>query len=755
MSKEYYKNLSGIKGYFKNCYGLSDFNLINIPFYEKNNKAIIYAQNGVMKSSLALVFDNLSKKKETIDRFFINKKSKFEIQYYDDIYTEEKKEIVTRFYVVNSFNKNFEAYNDSVSTILANDDLKKEYTEIIKTFTKKLDKLILALKKYFLQNFGFEDEILSLFCGNLNKTWENAIKSIKSFIESENKNEEFYKFKYNDIFNEKTIKVISTSNFISKVKIYMSKFDSLLKKSKIFSISFDDYNSQKIGEAIKKNNFFSDGKKILLKNGDTISSIKEWEKIIKNEMSRINKTPSVEKTYNEIKKMLNANNETRNLWNIIKENRNILNHFKDLELLKKRMIISYVIEEKIDIVDIVDSIIKKEIKMEDINKKADHQFKLWKRLIKVFNERFRVPFEVFIDNKEKVILNGEPARLKFKYKNGGESIEKTKNELMNYMSVSEKRALYLLQILFDLEKIKNRIKKEKRKHLVIVDDIADSFDYTNKYAIIEYLNELSENNFIDLLILTHNFDFYRAISSRLNINEKMSYIVQKDKNDLLHMEKFKYKNDYFKNVILKKIRGEIKTNDFEKEKLLIASIPFFRNILEYLKEDDIKSLMSLLHIKNDTFKITVASYLELIKKFFNFENFIYKKLDKLFFEMIFEVANKIVEEENNNSVSLENKLVVSIAIRLKIEQFLEKILKDNGESTECKSNQTRIWAENAWEYLSITQKDLINKALLITPEYIHINSFMYEPLIDAPNWQLYELYNKIKGQNIYKKQNTT
>ena len=68
-----------LKGHFENCYGLENFDLIPIPFSTENNKAMIYAPNGVMKSSLALVFDNLSRKKKTEDRIFSENKSEFSI----------------------------------------------------------------------------------------------------------------------------------------------------------------------------------------------------------------------------------------------------------------------------------------------------------------------------------------------------------------------------------------------------------------------------------------------------------------------------------------------------------------------------------------------------------------------------------------------------------------------------------------------------------------------------------------------------
>lgn len=75
-------------------------------------------------------------------------------------------------------------------------------------------------------------------------------------------------------------------------------------------------------------------------------------------------------------------------------------------------------------------------------------------------------------------------------------------------------------------------KKENQKTLFIIDDIADSFDYKNKYAIIEYLNEISKFNDFYMIILSHNFDFYRTISSRLDINWDKKFHAIKINNEI-------------------------------------------------------------------------------------------------------------------------------------------------------------------------------------------------------------------------------
>ena len=49
-----------LSGKFLNCYGIKDFDMKEIEFSFPNNSAIIYAPNGVMKTSFANVFRDIS-----------------------------------------------------------------------------------------------------------------------------------------------------------------------------------------------------------------------------------------------------------------------------------------------------------------------------------------------------------------------------------------------------------------------------------------------------------------------------------------------------------------------------------------------------------------------------------------------------------------------------------------------------------------------------------------------------------------------
>jgi wobble nucleotide-excising tRNase len=114
-----------------------------------------------------------------------------------------------------------------------------------------------------------------------------------------------------------------------------------------------------------------------------------------------------------------------------------------------------------------------------------------------------VPFTLKIENQSDIILKKEVPKLKFVFQNQNSKIkeeELTIEELRskNTLSSGETRVLYLLNILFDIANIENK------ETLFIIDDIADSFDYRNKYAIIQYLLDLSNNSKFKLIILTHN-----------------------------------------------------------------------------------------------------------------------------------------------------------------------------------------------------------------------------------------------------------
>ena len=80
-----------LKCKFKNCYGLKDFKMMDIPFSttDKGNKAIIYAPNGVMKTSFARVMNDIATKKLPKDNIF-NLEGEYDVSYLNLQFTNKK-----------------------------------------------------------------------------------------------------------------------------------------------------------------------------------------------------------------------------------------------------------------------------------------------------------------------------------------------------------------------------------------------------------------------------------------------------------------------------------------------------------------------------------------------------------------------------------------------------------------------------------------------------------------------------------------
>ena len=436
---------------------------------------------------------------------------------------------------------------------------------------------------------------------------------------------------------------------------------------------------------------------------------------------------------------------------IIIAHREIIPALRDIAALKIQTWLDCFSKLDTPFADYYERISQYTIQIRALYEQAAAQSARWQAVVNEFNRRFRVPFEVQIENKANFLLKDEAPNLSFKYTRGVTTQQSTilkKDDLMVSLSTGEKRALYLLYILFDLERIRQQARAGGGQFLIIADDIADSFDYKNKYAIIEYLNDLGNTPSIDLLILTHNFDFYRTVKLRLGVNRSNCLIAQRDEEGVISVTEFKYQKDFFKNVVIPGIKnGNIVDDD--KKKLLISSIPFYRNLCEYSEMDTGATsghakLTCFLHLKKTPLDAQSVKISDLWNIFNHFlDGVVFYGTDEDYYSAIIRIANSCVAD-NTNEVLLDNKLVIAIAIRLLTERFMQGIITANGQiCVDANNNQTREWYKQAEPFLMSEQKAIIEEVNLITPESIHLNSFMFEPLIDISDWALKELFTKV------------
>lgn len=115
-------------------------------------------------------------------------------------------------------------------------------------------------------------------------------------------------------------------------------------------------------------------------------------------------------------------------------------------------------------------------------------------------------------------------------------------------------------------------------------------------------------------------------------------------------------------------------------------------------------------------------------------------------DIIFDEANSIQTAVNQHSSDLEDKLLIAIACRLKAELYMISHL-NNDEKIELNTvseNQTQhLYQLCKSKGIEINALKVLNRVNLMTPEHIHINSFMFEPLVDMSMNHLVGLYGEL------------
>ena len=101
-------------------------------------------------------------------------------------------------------------------------------------------------------------------------------------------------------------------------------------------------------------------------------------------------------------------------------------------------------------------------------------------------------------------------------------------------------------------------------------------------------------------------------------------------------------------------------------------------------------------------------------------------------------------------INIENKVVLAVATRLMAERYMIGKLGGMDIIADITSCQTgELFGKFKKAYENNTGYDNVMKSLrkvvLMTPESIHLNSFMYEPILDMSDEQLRKLYGEVKS----------
>lgn len=723
-----------------NCFGIDS---LNHEFdFGKGNTFSIYARNVLMKTSFAKTFQLIQQgKKENISDAIFGEPGSAIVQI--DGQDIEKKQV----FVVKSYESSYES---DISSLLIKGDIQTQLKDVFKVRTKLLKALEkdsgLKIKRTSLGKTVYELEPTIVKDFDFN---EKDILSNLMELASYEPEIECSDIPYSVIFDDTVLKKIKDTKFQEGIRDFITSSDEIyssfeyLEKGNLTLPKLKD-----LKKSLVKDAFFVKQNKVILSGQDAITNSEALEQHISNIETKIQQTPA----YKAIENLLNDSKGIV-LKDIIETNPEIIGFLAldKLQTLKKCLWGSYIRHNSILFEELCD-------KYNDFSEAIDAleiDDTPWKKALDIFNQRFTVPFMMNVVNLKGAIIGESVPQVEFSFKKGDtvKTIDRSKLEKLDTLSQGEKRALYLLNIIFDIEQIKNT----GEETLLVIDDIADSFDYKNKYAIIEYLYELAQVSNIYMLILTHNFDFYRTVASRLSVN-RSNRLIADYSNDVLKLEVEYYQDKPFKNW---------KNNP--KEKDIFALLPFVRNLIEYGVDQNISHtgedflfLTSLLHEKQDSRRITFGDIEPLYKHYAGVTQFDASVgTDVVVLSKLYSVCDDITTSDTK----LENKIVLSIGIRHKAEEYIIQQIhnytgqlswrknKQNYRGTNVEfmnfvqnnRNQTRELFNGYKQFGDADKIKILNEVNIMTPEHIHVNSFMYEPILDMDIVELHRLYHTIKN----------
>lgn len=653
----------------KNCYGIKslahNFDFTSVPAFA------IYAPNGVMKSSLAQTFKDIANGVPSTDRIFQTRATVRKVV--DKIGKDLNKDTLL---VVGPYDETLSP-SAKTSTLLINPQLKGEYDRLLADIEKASAALLAAITKLSKSKKDIEDEIINTYAPG--RDLEVSLNRIRRELE-EQLDAPFSDVLYDKIFDNRVLEAINDDGVKTTIAEYGKRYNEMLANSTFFKKgTFDYYNAKQIATSLTNNGFFKASHSVKLNSlGESveIKTRKDLEDVISREKDAIIKDKELRARFDAVQTALDKNATLREFGSYMLDHEEYLAQLSNIPKFRQDIILSYLKANEDLYNALMNAFDAAKTARAGIEEQAKKEQTQWKEVIDIFNRRFVVPFELEAKNQIALVLGQTNViDLGFTYHDGGEQIEIGRDELLRALSTGERKAYYILNVIFEIQ----ARQKANQETLIVVDDIADSFDYQNKYAIIQYLKDISDSGMFKLIIMTHNFDFFRTIESRF-VGYPRCLIASKSDTGLALVQA-----KGIRNVFANDWKGAFFTDPRKK----IASIPFLRNLIEMTigeSDQSYQRLTAMLHWKKDTDSISVGE----LDQIFNIMCQTQKQSknpSRLLAELIDEEAQKCLGV--SAGLNLENKIVLAIAIRLAAERFMIRKIADPAFVEKIEENQTQ------------------------------------------------------------------
>lgn len=691
----------------ENAYGIKE---LKVSFDDNTlSQNLVYSKNGTFKASFSRCLYNLSNnEKEKIEDRITKIPANIEMKMIDD--EGESNNLINKFLVFSREiyeEKSLSDYEKELE-MLTIDKRKQEYVQdlINSTLEEPIAELQINAKSINLDLQKALETLNIPYKGKLD--WYLEVFKYIDGAPDENISE----INLKTIF-QKTYDILDNDNFQENINNYINIYNKKIKEE-LFDDDFDENSCISFLESLKKTKFMNEDKKRgVILNGTSYYDYDSVQEIINKTMKNISSSPEILKSNQELIKSMGTSNEAQKLKKEIINNPLLI---KQLSLGRKKIIRIALKNSGLQTkywINILENAMSELKKIYDEVQNMNSKFE---KAIEIYKLRFRPVFDIKIKNKKESMLGLDLPSLYFKYKKYDCDIEE--KFLYDILSSGEKTSLNIIK--FIVEYISNK----DSKPFIILDDIVETFDYANRYAFIEYINDMV-NDDTPVIVLTHNFEFYRTLHSR--IKKLVPLVTNVDEKGRIFIQECSKINRNIEDVL-----------NVQSKKELFFAIPYLREA-KMILQDNNEILNACLHYKEKTLKLILKDIMDLFPKKI--------KLDidpNLFY--LDELENVLSSIKMTNNYDLVEKTIYSIGCRVFLEQ---KIIQKNFDLIkDVNENQFAYIIKKYHNQLNEKVLELAERVSISTPEFIHGNAFMYEPLIDIDGFYLKELYDDIKKLNI-------
>lgn len=721
---------------FEHVYGIES--LIGCEKLKRIN--IIYAPNGTAKSSICDGLLKISRCESCDDVYHVAPNASYELDVNGDTITETTKkpfEIIC-YSGTEPFEINKE--NSNLINIVASSSAKVSLKPHIDEIAKQLNAVKHMLETVFGKKYGikaYEESLNSVVDSNgIRDTLRKLIYSGPfSHIKP-------YSFSVDiDLFLNMTSAVASKAVSTDEIQNECANYFSIISKPIVDSIITDDFsldNLQNVYMSALNENYFDDAEKRKFEINGVSYNKKGIKEIIDKKETLIYGTHEARESFAAVSKYLKKGNLSK-FKDSLEKNKQLIPELIDYHSMAKRLFVSLIGPSNSMIIDLARATIEKEMK--EISRITSSNIN--DNVIETIKNKYQsmFSFEKFhleIENKINAYLGTEIPTF-VKYENETNTLIEDPKDYR--FSTGEIRAYNFLNFIIETEAMRTR----GVQFTIVLDDVAESFDYKNKYGIINYIQSLQNDPNIQLIVMTHNFDFYRSIILAFGERNADCFFAYKD--NLNNVQLYESKKKYYLNIS----NFNMWKNNPDNKKF-IALIPFARTIfqLQDNHDCDIDTVLKYLHYDIGLESLQMNDIINILINKMNVNSCPSNISPSDSYLNILANISSTICSSDIRETDLEDKIVVGLYLRVFSERFLTKRFIDstgNNPTIVDEHRRGRELYDQCKSHLSQEEKDVIEAINVICPPYVHVNSFMYEPLIDVSGDELKKQYMSLSNLN--------